>query len=171
MCPKLSGSIGIPVWAPTVPPYCHVLVHVCLFTSLLCPRTTTWRHGLTCLCTLWVLSLLLDTTAHAHGTPAIGQSSLLHVPPVSYSCCVLSPDSPVCTPAVPSTGTWWCVHMCPMSWPHNLETQAFLFTALLYPSATRYQLGTPFYTPAMSQSQDMAALACQLTYMQMYVSM
>lgn len=76
--------------------------------------------------------------AHAHSTPAIGQSSLLSVPPVSYSCCVLGPDSSVCTPAVPRPGTWWCVHTCPMSQPHNAEAQAFLFAHLFYPSATRF---------------------------------
>lgn len=149
-----------------MPPCCHVLVHACLFTCG--PKATTWRNGLTCFCTCWVLSLLPDGAGvpiHAHSTPAIGHSLILHVPPMSHNFCILA------------LTLLFAYLLCPAQAPggvstrvpyqlHNVEVQAFLFAPLLYPRATMCHLSTLVYTPVVSQSQDPAASARQVTYMQ-----
>lgn len=119
-----------------------------LVYMLLCPRATTWRNRLTCFCTCWVLSLLPDGAGapiHAHSTPAIGHSLIFHVPPMSHFC-VLAPDLPVCIPAVPSTGTWWCVHTCPI------------------PASQCESSGIPVRTPVVSQRHHVPpGYTCLLT--------
>lgn len=135
---------------------------------LLCPRATTWRNGLTCFCTCWVLSLLPDGAGapiYAHSTPAIGHSLIFHVPPMSHNFCVQA------------LTYLFAYLLCPAQAPggvfthvryqlHNVEVQAFLFEPLLYPSATMCRLGTLVYTPVVAKNQDTAASARQVTHMQ-----
>lgn len=144
----------------------------------LCPSATTQWHWLACLHTCRASITTSGWPRHACLQPLC--QCCQHSSTGSYVCtlavsqhCQVPPQARLFVwLSYPSHAMWWHEHSQSLAYHvpalpacTSVAACACLFTS----AAVQYHRGSAG-TLAMSQSQDMAASACQLTYMQMYVS-